>query len=39
VQNRAHLSRLMRAMRALPEVSRIHRLKNPSEGHTHRSPA
>ncbi len=37
VQNRAHLSRLMRAMRALPEVSRIHRMKNPSEDHTHRS--
>ena len=37
VQNRAHLSRLMRAMRALPEVSRIHRLRSSSEGQTHRS--
>jgi GTP diphosphokinase / guanosine-3',5'-bis(diphosphate) 3'-diphosphatase len=33
VQNRAHLSRLMRAMRALPEVSRIHRLRNADHAH------
>ncbi len=34
VQNRVHLSRLMRALRTLPEVSRITRLKG---GHTGRS--
>ncbi len=35
VQNRVHLSRLMRALRSLPEVSRITRLKG---GHEGRSP-
>lgn len=38
VQNRAHLSRLMRALRGLPEVSRIHRLKTRTEAHDRSNP-
>ncbi len=34
VQNRVHLSRLMRALRSLREVSRIARLKGGQEGHS-----